>query len=236
MSKNKSSKSKLPKSAKSAGGAAPTVTGQITVHKPSAILFDLVGTSAKTGFVDKVLMEYIKANVQVYLENEWDDKLVQDDVAKMREVSKNDGGPAILDSGSVADIQKSVAEYVITATNKQKCNDPLFKFRFHMWFHGYSKNKLVTPIYTDVADNMNKWKGENIKLYVCSNSWKEVSRRLLAQTTHGNLATLVTDFFDSSDGPMNQKATFAKITERIGQKADQVLFLTKYGEEARVSF
>ena len=180
-------------------------------------------------------MEFVKKNIKVYLDNEWNTPQLQEDVAKLREASKKDAGPPIEETGPAGTVQESVARYVIACIDEQRGNDALFKFRFHMWFYGYDKNKLVTAVYTDVADSLAKWHAERIKVYVCSNSWKEVSKRFLAQTVHGNLTTFVDDYFDSSDGPLTKSETFNKIAERIQIKPPEIVFLTKSGDEARAA-
>jgi methionine salvage enolase-phosphatase E1 len=46
----------------------------LKVPKPKAIIFDLSGTAAKTPFIDKVLIPFIKTNIKSYVEQKWTEK------------------------------------------------------------------------------------------------------------------------------------------------------------------
>ncbi len=48
--------------------------GQLKLPKPKAIIFDISGTAAKTSFIEKVLMLYIKSAIKDYVEEKWTEK------------------------------------------------------------------------------------------------------------------------------------------------------------------
>jgi methionine salvage enolase-phosphatase E1 len=52
----------------------------LKVPKPKAIIFDLSGTAAKTSFIDKVLIPYIKS----YVKQKWIEKELTKDVERLR--------------------------------------------------------------------------------------------------------------------------------------------------------
>lgn len=201
------------------------------VKEPKAIIMDLMGTAVKTGFIEKILMPYVKDNVKAYLDEKWKDKKVKKDVEKLRKEA-GDGTVKIAAADAPEEEQKkSVVEYMVTAVDSKKETSGVQAFRFNMWFDGYKKGKIKTPIYSDVGIQVKKWKDSGIKIYVLSNGWKEATKKFLSATTTGDLNLMVDDHFDTSEGKLEDKETYTKIAAKISQPIDSCLFLTKSGAE-----
>ncbi|UXI21810.1 hypothetical protein NH340_JMT07753 [Sarcoptes scabiei] len=215
----------------------PGRMGPIKVKKPQAILFDLSGTATKSYFTDKILFPYIKHNCSTYLFNNWDNQILQKDITRLREQSKKDEGPKIF--GPECDreeIERSICQYVFKCLNELRENDAINIFRLHMWFDGYNRNKIETPVYSDVAIQIKHWRiTQNIKLYVLSNGWVEATKRFMAKTNHGDLNLLIDGHFDSTSGPLDDPNTFRRVVEQISLPPTQVLFLTKSPSENKAA-
>ena len=211
--------------------------GQLKVPKPKAIIMDLAGTAVKTAFIDKILMPYIKDNVKAYVEEKWSDTNVKKDIEALRkEAAKDESGVKIAaPEAPVPEQQQSVVDYVTQCTDSKKESKALSRFRFHMWFDGYEKGKITTPVYSDVGIQIKKWKDLDIKLYVLSNSWVEGTKKFLSKTSQGDLNLMIDGHYDTSEGSLTDKETYTKLVGKIGQTADQVLFLTKSAEEAKAA-
>lgn len=165
----------------------------LKVRKPGAVMFDLVATATKSFFIDQVLFPYIKINAKTYMENNWDNDVLQHDIKLLREASKKDkSAPQVADASADADtIRKSVVVYVSKALDELKDNEALTQFRFHVLFDGYAKGNIETPIYTDVAIQIRHWAVDDaIKLYIFSNGWKEATKRYLQKTNHGKFSKI----------------------------------------------
>ncbi|KPM05227.1 enolase-phosphatase E-1-like protein 1 [Sarcoptes scabiei] len=105
-----------------------------------------------------------------------------------------------------------------------------------MWFDGYNRNKIETPVYSDVAIQIKHWRiTQNIKLYVLSNGWVEATKRFMAKTNHGDLNLLIDGHFDSTSGPLDDPNTFRRVVEQISLPPTQVLFLTKSPSENKAA-
>ncbi|KAH7643293.1 enolase-phosphatase e1-like protein [Dermatophagoides farinae] len=127
-------------------------------------------------------------------------------------------------------------DYVRYCLDNRKENKAMTLLRFHMWFDGYAKNRLETPVYSDVAIQIQKWRcDQDIKLYVFSNGWSEATRRFMMKTNHGDLNLLIDGYFDTSLGQLNDPDTFRKMLQRINEKPENVMFLTKSPEEGRAA-
>lgn len=233
---------------------------QLQTSKPKAIIFDMSGTVAKTAFIDRVLIPYFVNYVAGYVTEKWQDHQLVKDIKRLRTQSKKDaarassevdstpteeGGasppttaPTIAESTAPdEEQQQSVVNYINWAMNTKLDNTRAFQlFRFHMWFDGYSRGNLETPVYSDVAIQIKKWAIEDdIKLYVYSNGWSEATRLFMSKTNHGDLSVVINDFFDTSIGSLTSTESYQKILEKIGFQPEDVLFLTKNGPEARAA-
>lgn len=210
---------------------------QLKVKKPNAVLFDISGTSARESFVEKVLLPYFKVAAKPYLENNWSKSECQEDVKAMMSVAKSDSGaPKIKDEGSKSQQVDSVNKYIEYCTSKGKDSKAFATFRFHVWFDGYDKGKISTPVYSDVAVSIQKWHCDlGIKLYVLSNGWSEATKKFMSKTSHGDLNLLIDGHYDTSIGSLTDPETYKKVTDKIKEKPDDVVFLTKSADEAKAA-
>lgn len=105
-----------------------------------------------------------------------------------------------------------------------------------MWFNAYDNDKLETPVYSDVAIQIQKWRcAQEIQLFVLSNGWSEATRRFLSKTNHGDLNLVIDDHFDSAVGPLNESDTFRRVLQKIGHSAEHVVYLTKSQEQGKAA-
>ena len=204
----------------------------LTMREPKAIILNFIGTAVKIGFIEKILIPYLKQNVVKYLEENWRTYTVQDDVEKLRTEAAKDGTIKNLGlEASIPEQQQSVADYVLSMLQAKRESSGIQMFRFNVWYDGYRKKKITTPIYSDVAIQIKKWKDLGIKVYVVSNGWKGVSKRFLSRTSEGDLNLLLDGRFDKREGTLDNKDTYTKIAGKISQPVDQCLFLTKSGAQ-----
>lgn len=205
----------------------------LKVRKPSALLFDMISTATKSYFIDQILFPYIKLNAKTYLENYWSNPVLQHDVKLLREAAKKDKFKmTIPEDGDPEDIQKAIVEYVSDALDKLTDNEALTQFKFHVLFDGYAKDRLETPVYTDVAIAIRHWAvDDGIKLFVVSNGWKEAAKRYLQKTNHGDMNLLISGHFDTGIGPLTDEKTYKKIINKLKCDPEDVIFLTHYGKE-----
>lgn len=209
------------------------MTTTLTVRKPKAILFDIIGTVTKTGFVDKVLFSYVRSNLDTYLNNNWSKKVLMRDIDLLRAEALQDGGPAIIRPSESPDrIRRSVVDYISKCMDENRDNEAIRIFRFHMIFDGYNRGHLQTSVYSDVAIGLGNWSTkENIKLYVYSNGWKYCMKKFLEKTNHANLALVVEEFMDTEMGPLDDAKSYEGIIQKLGFPAVDILFLTHSGVE-----
>lgn len=132
---------------------------QVTMKKPAAVIFDFSGTAARESFVEKQLMPYFKVAYKAYFEANWSKPECQEDVKALSVVANRDSGaPKIDTSAPKSDQISSLAKYVEYCGEKKKESSKAFvMYRFHVWFDGYERGKIQTPVFSDVAVLLQKW-------------------------------------------------------------------------------
>ncbi|KAI2811141.1 Enolase-phosphatase E1 [Blomia tropicalis] len=213
------------------------MTSVLKIRKPKAIMMDFAGTMAKTGFISKIVFGYIRANVATYLSNNWGNRILMRDIDLLRAESQRDGGPIVFGSNESAEkIRESAASYVVRCHDEQRNSEAIRIFRFHMLFNGYRHKKVTTAIYSDVAEGLGEWASrEHIEIFVYSNCWKYACKFMLQHTNHSDLSLLISDYFDTELGPLNDPKSYEKIVHKLGYPSQDILFLTKSGEEGKAA-
>ncbi|KAH9394677.1 Enolase-phosphatase E1 [Tyrophagus putrescentiae] len=187
---------------------------QLKVRKPKVILFDIIGTVIKEGWIDKVLFPYIVSTVDDYLAENWGDPVLVRDVELLRAQSQLDAGPAIVQPGQSVDrIRNSVADYVVRCLEDTRESEAIRIFR-------------------DVARCLGNWAQRDcIDLYVFSNGWSYAMKKFLKKTNYGDLTLVIKDFIDTNIGQLNDMQTYEGLISQLGHPPEDILFLTHSGIE-----
>src|SRR5687768_17562081 len=97
---------------------------EITLPKPKAILFDLGGTVIKPLFVDKILVSYIRDNINEYVSQTWNSEQMREDIERLRRLSAKE---EFINAHNIAseesneeDKQKSVIAFVLWCMDNNK--------------------------------------------------------------------------------------------------------------------
>ena len=222
--------------------ASPVATAKVTgvqqMKKPKAIMFDITGTLTQSSFVSKLLIPFFKSYYMYYVEQFYTRDDLKNIILGLRLAAQIDSeAPKIAPEGaSKEETLASIKKYVEHLLETNKENVPFLKLRFLVWFTGYERDQLKTPVYADVALQIQKWRTQSkILLYALSNGYSEANRRFLEKTNQGNLATLIQGYYDTTIGELTNSCTYNKVLNSISEKSSDVLFLTHSPDEARAA-
>lgn len=217
----------------------PAITAGVSVRRPRAIVFDILGTASKSGFLEKVLFPFLKINLDNYVNTHWTKKefvkLYHRILEQSVEFQKKEAStPLVLphDSGQA---KTSLLDFINFVTDNGINAPSVTELRFKVWFEGYQQSKLRTPIYSDVPNRIRTWFAEGIKFYVFSNTWIEAQKALLRNTNHGDLTTLIAGHYDNDFGLLLEPDSWRRLCTDIREQANDVLFLTKSPLEGRAA-
>lgn len=211
----------------------------VFVKKPKAIVFDLLGTASKSGFLEHILFPYLKINMESYVTKHWDDhdfvKIYNKIQLSSAEFHKSEPSTPIVLAHEHNSARPSLMTFISFVTDNGINCPPVTQLRFMVWFEGYQHNKLHTPIYSDVSNQMRKWFSEGIKFYVFSNTWAAAQKALLKKTNHGDLTNLISGHYDNDFGLLTESDTWRRLCAEIREAPNETLFLTKSPIEARAA-
>lgn len=211
----------------------------VHVRRPKAIVFDIMGTATKSGFLDQILFPFFKKNLDTYVNNHWNNeefiKLHKKIVEQSTEHNQQDSSSPVVLPHDNEQSKASLINFSNYVTEKQIVCSGVIRLRFMVWFDGYHMNKLRTPIYADVFNRFKQWAQEAIKFYVFSNTWVEAQKTFLHNTNHGDLTNLISGYFDNDFGQLIDPNSWRHLCTQIKESPQDVLFLTKAPQEARAA-
>lgn len=212
----------------------------VSVRRPRAIIFDILGTASKSGFLERVLFPYLKSNLDAYLDTHWNKKdfikLFNKIMEQSIEFNKQEQTTPIVTPHYSGDARASLMNFINFVTDNGINATAVTQLRFRVWFEGYQQSRIKTPIYSDVPSKIKQWFAEGIKFYVYSNTWVAAQKALLRNTDHGDLTNLISGHFDTeSFGSLIETSSWKKLCTSIKENPNDVLFLTKNSLEGRAA-
>lgn len=215
------------------------VRGPVSVRRPRAVLFDILGTASKSGFLEKILFPYLQANLEPFIAQHWRQRnfvrLYAQIVQQSSEFNRQNANVPIVMAHESNGARQSLLNFITYITDNGINSSAVTRLRFMVWFTGYQLNKLTTPIYSDVADRMRHWFAEGIKFYVFSNAWVDAQKELLRNTNHGDLTNLISGFYDNDFGLLTDSDSYKRLCTDIKIAPNDVVFLTKSPVEGRAA-
>jgi len=214
------------------------VPGQspVLVRRPKAIVFDILGTASKSGFLERILFPYLKVNLEPYVSTHWTKrdflKLYARIVEQSVEFNRNDPSCPIVAPHDRDDARTTLVNFINYVTETGLSSPAVTQLRFKVWFEGYQSARIKTPVYSDVPNRMRTWFAEGVKFYVFSNTWTEAQQALLKNTNHGDMTTMIAGHYDNDFGQLTSVESWRKLCDKIKQQPNDVLFLTKSVQEA----
>lgn len=215
-------------------------TGHVVqARRPKAIVFDILGTASKSGFLERILFPFLKVNLDSYIGQHWNAKefiklfkKIQDQSV---EFNKQEPSTPIVLAHDTSQARASLMNFINFVTDNGVNSTAVTQLRFKVWFEGYQQSKLKTPIYSDVPNRIRTWFAEGIKFYVFSNTWIEAQKALLRNTNHGDLTNLISAHFDNEFGLLTEADSWRRLCYEIRESPQDVLFLTKSPQEGRAA-
>lgn len=211
----------------------------VQLRKPKAVILDLLGTASKSGFLEQILFPFLKGNLEGYINSHWKDKdfirIYNKIVMQSVEYHKSEPSTPVVLSHENSSGKQSLLTFISFVTDNGINCPAVTQLRFQVWFEGYQHNKLRTPIYSDVPNQMRRWHAEGIKFYVFSNTWVSAQKALLKNTNHGDLTNMISGHYDNEFGVLSEAESWRRLCNEIKESPADVLFLTKSPVEAKAA-
>ncbi len=207
-----------------------------------AVLLDVEGTTTPVHFVYEVLFPYAQRELQVYLEQHWNDPHVQDDIdamvdhiAQMPRDAK--GQPCELpeDQSTLEAFRSAVIEHIQWQMDNDHKNTPLKSLQGRIWRSGYVGGEIKAPLFDDVPRAFVAWHKREIPVYIYSSGSVDAQKLLFAHTEDGDLSEYISGYFDTRTGHKKNADSYEIIAGEMGLPSNEILFVTDNLDEARAA-
>ena len=182
---------------------------------PHAILTDIEGTTTPIAFVHDVLFPYARARLPEFLATSGHDPEV---ASLCEEICRLvPGQPPATTLRDWMDRDEKVT--------------PLKTIQGMIWRQGYEAGQIVGVLYPDVAPALDRFRAEDIRLYVYSSGSVAAQRLLFGHSNSGNVLDRFAGFHDTGTGPKRASGSYATIAARHSIAARHWLFLSDSAAE-----
>jgi enolase-phosphatase E1 len=179
--------------------------------KTQAILTDIEGTTSSISFVKDVLFPYSRNRMAEFIRV--NPVLVEPYLQAVRtETGKQD--------------TQSCIDLLLEWHDQDRKAYALKALQGLIWREGYVCGALRGHVYSDTAPALRRWKAMGIRLYVYSSGSVAAQKLIFGYSLAGDLTYLFSGYFDTAIGSKLQADSYQKISQQIGIKPQNILFLS----------
>jgi enolase-phosphatase E1 len=189
---------------------------------PRVVLLDVEGTTTPVDFVYRVLFPYAQARVAAFLEAHAAEPEVAADVAALRAEHERDRAagrrPPAWEEGAAA--------YTGWLTDQDRKLTALKSLQGRIWAEGFSRGELRGQVYPDVPPALRRWTAAGRTVAIFSSGSVLAQKLLFGHSDHGDLAPLISGYFDTTTGAKREPSSYSRIAEALGAPPADVLFVS----------
>jgi len=191
-----------------------------------AILLDIEGTTTPIAFVYDVLFPYARAHLREYLRDRPDPDAI--DLLKQEWTDEAAASAAPAPPAATA---PELATYVEWLMDRDRKSPGLKRLQGLVWERGYRDGVLKGDVFADVRPALERWHKRGIKAAIYSSGSVLAQRLLFSTTAFGDLATLLSGFFDTSSGVKTSPESYRRIAAVLRCSTAQLLFVSDVAAE-----
>ncbi len=203
------------------------------MSQPRVYLLDVEGTVAPLTLTGEVLFPYARAHFAEFIFSNFEDEAVRADLALLAEENRaetEEGVPRIASSchraadGRPAFVAGSLA-YVPWLMDRDRKSTALKSLQGKIWKAGFESGELKGTVFEDVPPAFARWAAKG-KVAIYSSGSVEAQRLFFRYSDHGDLAPLISGYFDTRTGPKLAVESYAAIAKEMGVAPGEVLFFS----------
>jgi enolase-phosphatase E1 len=200
--------------------------------KYKVVLLDIEGTTSAIDFVHTIMFDYARNNLEDFLDSNFETQETIDALEVFAQDEKQPSLAAFL-VGTSSKAEK-IDRIVNLASQRMKEDSKatgLKALQGMVWRKGFNNGELKGHIYNDVPTAFHRWKNANLTIAIYSSGSILAQKIYFANTTAGNLGTLITHHFDTTSGPKRTASSYKIIANNLCADASEILFLSDVTEE-----
>jgi len=189
------------------------------MHKITAILLDIEGTTTPISFVHEVLFPFSRNHLTTYLAENSDSSDVSDDLGLLDKEHTED-----LNSGNQP--PPLIEQYVYWLIDQDRKSPALKSLQGKIWEQGYNDGRLHSPVFPDVRPAIERWVEMGVSVNIFSSGSVLAQKLLFAHTDAGDLTKFIDRYFDTSVGKKNHSESYQTIAKALSIPAAEILFVS----------
>lgn len=183
------------------------------------ILMDIGGTTSSLSFVRKKVIPYALKQMLTFIKQNKEKPEVQNILSSL---SAEQGCGLSLTAAS---------ELFIEWVNEGKSHHLLNLIIELIYKDGLESGDFKAHIFSEVPTKLKEWKDAGLSLAVYSSAPVEVQKALFKYSELGDLTSYLSAYFDPSIGSKTAEQSYTEISQKLGVKPEEVLFLSDIGQE-----
>jgi len=196
------------------------------------ILMDVEGTVSPLAFVHEVMFPFARQRAGAFLER---NAKLSSTGAALRQMAVDAGHASVaawcpFPMPSPATIAWLVAEIHRLMDADAKLTG-LKQLQGLIWEGGFKNGELQATLFDDVEGALRQWQASGVQLRIYSSGSVHAQKLFFAHTGAGDLAPLLSGFYDTTTGPKRDSTSYAAIAADAGFVPQDTLFLSDVGEE-----
>lgn len=184
-----------------------------------AILLDIEGTTTPISFVHDVLFPYSRQHLSSYLKQHAGSPGLVDDLKALNVEFSND----LLQDQNPPPL---IEAYVFWLIDRDRKSPALKSLQGKIWQQGYADGSLRAPVFIDVRPAMERWIAAGKSVNIFSSGSVLAQKLLFANTDHGDLTQLISNYFDTQVGKKGERESYQKIAGKLSVETSNVLFIS----------
>ncbi len=182
------------------------------------VLMDIEGTLISVTFVREILFPFAKQRLASFLhERQHDPDVLQWTVVCQDLIEQETGTRPAYE-----ELPVMLAGWI----DQDRKLASLKALQGMIWEEGYRKREFVPELYDDVLPALTRLRMHGIRLGIYSSGSEQAQRLLFAHSHVGDLTSLFEHFFDTRVGEKKTASSYRTISEQIGLRSHDILFLS----------
>jgi enolase-phosphatase E1 len=191
-----------------------------------AVLLDIEGTTTPIDFVHETLFPYSMQRISQFVETHFSE--LQKEVSELVDESLRDES---FTGSFVPDDPRSVSDYLEHLIDSDRKWTPLKAIQGMIWREGYESGELKSIIFDDVRPAFERWAKNGMTTAIFSSGSVLAQQLLFRYTDHGDLTTLISNYFDTNVGPKREATSYEMIANELSMETSEFIFLSDIVEE-----
>lgn len=203
----------------------------MTTAHPRLYLLDVEGTVAPLSLVTEQLFPYARRNVASFLGANIGNEDVHADLVLLAEENRTEADPdrpsfeSPHDKAEWEPAIEPATVYLLWLMERDRKSTALKSLQGKIWKAGFESGELKGTLFADVPGALERWSAR-ARVAIYSSGSTEAQRLLFRFSVFGDLAPLISGYFDTRTGAKAASASYAAIAAAMPVAPCDVLFLS----------